>query len=170
MPADELGRGRLLGLIGLVVVTSVAGWRLLGTPPRLGGPVTVSPAAEYEPLMPYLTANSDSARFAPARDASETHAALARDPFASAPSQEPVRHADRLSIAPTVKREAVAWNVSAILITDSRRVAVINGELMTLGASLPGGSRVTAIERDHVVLTDATGVRRTLNVSDGTER
>jgi hypothetical protein len=57
--------------------------------------------------------------------------------------------------------------VSTIMITENRRVAVINGVLANAGTLLPGGARVLAIEPDHVVLAEAGGARREISVQGG---
>ncbi len=62
---------------------------------------------------------------------------------------------------------ARAWTLTAILITDSRRAAVIDEQLVGVGDALPGGGRVIAVERDHVVVTTADGARRQLTLPDG---
>ena len=57
------------------------------------------------------------------------------------------------------------WTVSAILISDVRRVAVVNEELVTIGSRTAGGARIVAIEPDHVVLTEPGGGRRVVRVA-----
>jgi hypothetical protein len=59
------------------------------------------------------------------------------------------------------------WIVSTIMITDSRRVAVVDGALVSAGSALPGGARVISVEPDHVVIEDAHGLRRDLPVQGG---
>ena len=60
------------------------------------------------------------------------------------------------------------WNVTAILISDSRRMAVVNEVLVSVGSSVPGGARIVAIEKDHVVLIEPGGARRVVGIqSDG---
>jgi hypothetical protein len=66
--------------------------------------------------------------------------------------------------APATPRRT--WALTAILITDVRRVAVINEQLVAVGDALPGGGRVAAVERDHVVVITADGSRRQLNLPD----
>lgn len=58
------------------------------------------------------------------------------------------------------------WVVTAILISKDRRVAVINETLVSIGSTLPGGVRVTAIENDHVELATRSGARRLLSIKD----
>lgn len=52
------------------------------------------------------------------------------------------------------------WIVSAILLTDARRMAVLNDSVVVVGSMTSGGARVIAIESDHVVLQESGGARR----------
>lgn len=74
---------------------------------------------------------------------------LERDPAPPSPANSP----------------ATRWTVSAILISDSRRVAVVNEQLVGVGATLPGGARLVAIERDHVVIDEPGRGRRVIRVA-----
>lgn len=65
----------------------------------------------------------------------------------------------------TVSPPKPGWTVSAILISDVRRVAVVNEELVTIGSRTAGGARIVAIEPDHVVLTEPGGARRVVRVA-----
>ncbi len=56
--------------------------------------------------------------------------------------------------------------LSAILISTDNRLAVVNELLVSVGTVLPGGTRVTAIEPDHIVIVAPSGVRRMLTVKD----
>jgi hypothetical protein len=68
--------------------------------------------------------------------------------------------------APSIAGTATpGWTVSAILISDVRRVAVVNEELVTIGSRTASGARIVAIERDHVVLTERGGARRVVRVA-----
>jgi len=64
---------------------------------------------------------------------------------------------------------AVRWVVSAIMITESRRVAVVNDSLVTVGAAVGNGATVTAIEPDRVILLESGGARRELRVQAGSQ-
>ncbi|HUR92381.1 MAG TPA: hypothetical protein VMY38_06885 [Gemmatimonadaceae bacterium] len=57
------------------------------------------------------------------------------------------------------------WVVSAILLTEARRMAVLNDSVVLVGALLPGGARVVAIESDHVVLQESGGARRVVSLN-----
>lgn len=60
-----------------------------------------------------------------------------------------------------------AISVSAILIAGDDRVAVINNTLVRIGSTLPGGSRVIAIERDHVEIVRPSGTKTVFRMNQG---
>jgi hypothetical protein len=62
---------------------------------------------------------------------------------------------------------AQPWLVSTILVEGSQRAAIVNEVWVTVGDSLAGGARVTAVERDHIVVTDAKGIRHNVPVQGG---
>ena len=89
-----------------------------------------------------------------------------RDPFSPVSlyvTEEPV--VDR-----PVAVEEAGWVASAILITQDRRSAVIDDQIVSVGDVLGGGARVVAIERDHVEIVTPAGVRRRLTVQPGGSR
>src|SRR5690349_7866888 len=47
------------------------------------------------------------------------------------------------------------WVVSSILFESSKRSAIVNDAWVSVGDPLAGGAHVSAIERKHVVVTDA---------------
>jgi hypothetical protein len=57
-----------------------------------------------------------------------------------------------------------SWSLNAILITERRRVASIDGRLVSVGDTLAGGALVSAIEPGRVVVTDARGRTRILTL------
>lgn len=59
------------------------------------------------------------------------------------------------------------WVASAILITQDRRSAVVDDQIVSVGDVLGGGARVVAIEREHVEIVTPAGVRRRLTVQPG---
>jgi hypothetical protein len=91
-----------------------------------------------------------------------------RDPFAPAggPAKNP--HLGS-SVAPSSRRAVGSqqWIVSSILFEDSRRSAIVNNAWVTVGDPLGGGARLTAIERKHVVVTDANGNRHVVPIQGG---
>lgn len=57
------------------------------------------------------------------------------------------------------------WVVSAILLMDARRMAVVNDSVVVVGSTLPGGARILEIESDRVVLQESGGVRRVVSLN-----
>lgn len=57
------------------------------------------------------------------------------------------------------------WVVSAILLTDAQRMAVVNDSVVVVGSSLPGGARIMEIQSDRVVLQEAGGGRRIISLN-----
>lgn len=87
------------------------------------------------------------------------------DPFASNDYTKIIDTAGAAPVQPVRERNVV----SAILIANDRRVAVIDETLVSVGSTLPGGFRVTAIENDHIVIVTPDGVRRMLAIRDSNE-
>lgn len=156
----------LLGILLALAAVAVAGERSLRPPPRLGALAGPAPVAALQPLVPYLALDSLRTTAVSATPAPVT---IARDPFH--PSEVESR-APKMTVAAAdsrvVEPPRPSLNVSAILISDSRRAAVIDDVIVNLGGALPGGGHLTAVERDHVVVTDAKGARRTININSGT--
>ena len=92
---------------------------------------------------------------------------VARDPFAPsgvAASQTPKTATNPLRPTTGGGRH---WVVSSILFEGTEKSAIVNNAWVTIGDSLGGGSHVTAIESDHIVVTDAKGVRHTVRIQGG---
>lgn len=93
---------------------------------------------------------------------------VARDPFF--PVRSPAVSIPANSVqrpAETAGGRREAWVVTSILIEGTRRSALMNDAWVSVGDALGAGSRVTAIERDHVVVTDALGARHVLPIQRG---
>jgi hypothetical protein len=103
-----------------------------------------------------------------ARPTSGTRVML-RDPFAVAAPAAPVAvsRGNAVSSSTPVKAARQHWVVSTILVEGTRKSAIVNNAWVTVGDSLGGGSRLTAVERDHVVVTDANGVRHVVRIQGG---
>ncbi len=150
-----------------IVIAGVVGWRSLRKPgvatPRPGaatGGVAV-PSADLAPLMAYAAPLPDSALSLAGAPES---VAVRRDPFGEEPSAVPA--------SPHVERrarevDASQWHVSATLIAGARRAAVINDALVYEGDAIPGGGKLTSVERDRVVVTDPQGATHTVTVKEG---
>lgn len=152
------------GILLALAAIAVVGERSLRPPPRLGALAGPAPVAALQPLVPYLAL--DSLRTT-SIGAAPSPVALARDPFHPIVDSRPARPGVSATSARVVETSRQSLNVSAILISDSRRAAVINDVIVNLGGELPGGGRLMAVERDHVIVTDVTGARRTLNINSG---
>lgn len=74
------------------------------------------------------------------------------------------------SVARSADVPVVRWVLSAIMITESRRVAVVNDSLVTVGAAVGSGATVAAIEPDRVILLESGGTRRELRVQSGSQQ
>jgi hypothetical protein len=57
------------------------------------------------------------------------------------------------------------WVVSAILLTDAQRMAVVNDSVVVVGSTLPGGARIVEIQSDRVVLQESGGARRVVSLN-----
>jgi hypothetical protein len=59
------------------------------------------------------------------------------------------------------------WQLSAILITGARPMAIINDQAVARGARLPDGAVVLEIDRTQVIIRAPNGARRRLVLTDG---
>jgi hypothetical protein len=158
---------RLLGLVAAVVVVSgFLAWRTVRggeskgalTPPPTPGP-------QLAQLTAYATPIPDTLRFAPS---SSDAAVITRDPFttrgiprvvaSSGASSGPRQQADE---------PRAEYKVTTIMIAGGRRAALINDQLVYVGDALPDGSKLTTVERDHVVVTDRKGTAHRVTVTEG---
>ena len=88
------------------------------------------------------------------------------DPFRAPPSRESVVASSNQ--APTVRASSGTPRgrvLSAILVADDRRVAVIDDEVVGTGDVLPDGARVSAIQPNRVFLVDSQGRWQTLTLT-----
>ena len=124
------------------------------------------PATNLESLSPYVRPLRDTSVLA-----TESAGAMvvSRDPFA------PTGVARVGSVAkttvnaplPTTGNGQQQWVVSTILFEGSKKSAIVNNAWVTIGDTLGGGSRLTAVERDHIVVTDAKGIRHKVPIQGG---
>lgn len=152
----------------LLVSTTILARRVIDAP---------SPARPAPPAVAVLLAVGDSAslylsggggsamapiapHYEAVADPFRTVAALA--PRSVAPGNSPLPAYDAPTPAPP-RRPAL----SAILITDSRRAAVIDEQLVGVGDALADGARVTAVEQNFVIVTARDGSRRQLTLPNG---
>jgi hypothetical protein len=65
----------------------------------------------------------------------------------------------------TARATTPLYRVTTTLMAGSRRAALINDQLIYVGESLPDGSKLTAVERDRIVVTDHSGVAHSVAVA-----
>ncbi|HET9426199.1 MAG TPA: hypothetical protein VFO55_12600 [Gemmatimonadaceae bacterium] len=124
------------------------------------------PASDVQSLAAFLEPLPDTASLARVRAGAMV---VDRDPLAAA-ARIPSARIGTPAVASRGARPAEQggrWVVSSILIEESRRSAIVNNAWVTVGDPLDGGARVTAIERKHVVVTDANGIRHVLPIRGG---
>jgi hypothetical protein len=103
-----------------------------------------------------------------ARVDSERSIGPARPPTSSASANS--RVSDNLAVAPpanapTVRPADAGRRLTALLIADDRRVAVVDDSLVSVGDLLRDGSRVSAIQPDGVWIIEKSGKWRLLTLS-----
>ncbi len=89
------------------------------------------------------------------------------EPFSRVTRGEVARYSIEPGQIPTARSRSEPWIVSTIMITEARRVAVVNGLLVSVGSGLTGGAHVAGIEPDYVVIAEAGGRRREVPVRGG---
>ena len=93
---------------------------------------------------------------------------IERDPFLPAGvASSQVRAATGRGATPVKPTSKQPWVVSTIMIEGVRRSAIVNDEWVNVGDPLTGGSRLTAVEPDHIVVTDAKGIRHRVPIQGG---
>ena len=125
------------------------------------------PTADIQSLTAFLGPLTESSRLA---EVGPSTMVGERDPFGWAPSAAGTQVSG--SGSPTSRpktAEGRQWIVSSILFEDSRRSAIVNNTWVSVGDPLGGGARVTAIERKHVVVTDANGIRHIVPIQGGAQ-
>jgi len=161
--ASRLARSRN-ALVVLVAILGVVGWSALR--PRdedVAWTHRPVPKPNIAPLMPYAAPIADLVN-ASGDDAVGGVNAPVRDPFGYA--QPSSRAEERLVSAPT-ERAAPRWSLSATMVTGEKSAAIINDQLVYVGDALPGGGRLTAVQRDRVTVIDANGASHVLTVKEG---
>ena len=137
---------------GVAWRTNSAAASVVKTPKRYIAPAALDSLGRY--LRPIaLTA---------ARRQAEPTELFAREDYYVQPERESTFDAGAPAPArPTRPR----WVVSAILLTDAQRMAVVNDSVVVVGSTLPGGARIVEIQSDRVVLQEAGGSRRVLSLN-----
>src|SRR5207245_1142198 len=122
------------------------------------------PAVDLQSLSPFLKPLTESSRSA---QTLTTARVIARDPFSATGLARPSTPSATGSGAQPSAPTDVRWVVSSILVDGSKKSAIVNDTWVTVGDTLSGGSRLTAVERDHIVVTDAKGIRHKVPLQGG---
>lgn len=160
--ASRLVRSRN-ALLLLVAILGIVGWSAL-QPRDEDVAWTHKPVSRpsIAPLMPYATAIHDIAKTS--IDTVVDVNTSVRDPFGYAPLPSSVEERpDPAAKVPPARH----WTVSATMIGGAKSAAIIDDQLVYVGDALPGGGRLTAVERDRVTVTDAKGASHVLTVKEG---
>ena len=99
--------------------------------------------------------------------------AVQADPLDSRAAAEPRSDVASQTGVPAVRTVQPASRLTAVLVADDRRVAVIDDAMVSVGDVLRDGARVAAIQRDRVFVIDRSGRWRTLtltNIEPGSAR
>jgi hypothetical protein len=150
-----------IGVLVIPVIAAAAGgkWAVDATHMATMPSATLPTPAELDSLRGYVVRSAPETQ-AP-KPATSPIRVAGSDPFAKVARWETPKYSTNAGPIPA------RWVVSTIMITDNRRVAVINGVLASPGTVLPGGARVLVIEPDHVVLSEANGTRHEISVQGG---
>ena len=159
----------LAASVAAIALGAFAGWRSLGDGPT--GPNMAAkpiPSPQLSQLMPYTEPSADTVATLRRGDDSIM---LARDPFGPGTVPRPIRVVRRPTPVMANSSGASLWDVTATLIAGGRRAAVINDVLIYVGDDVPwggreGGGTLTAVERDHIVITDSKGTAHKLAVKE----
>lgn len=138
----------------MIVAFGVA-WRANSAAAALvNAPKSYTAPATLDSLSRYLRPIALTAARQPARAAE----LFAREDYYAQPER-----AERGYEAPSGPARP-RWVVSAILLTDAQRMAVVNDSVVVVGSTLPGGARIVEIQSDRVVLQEG-GVRRVVSLN-----
>lgn len=159
---------RLLGLVAAVVaVSGFLAWRAVRAGEAGGAVVPPSPGPQVAQLTPFATPIPDTLRLAPS---SADAGMVARDPFVMRGMPRVVASSGSANAPRQQADEPRAeWTVTTILLAGARRAALINDQLVYVGDPLPDGSKLTTVERDHVVVTDRKGTAHKVAVIGGND-
>ncbi len=158
----------LAAVVIAIALTAFLGWRSLrGTESLRGAPLQAPlPSPQLTPLMPYTQPLADTVAVP---RAGRVAVSLARDPFGAAVIAQSSQssHSSGGAVAASAPREGASLHVTATMIGGARRAAVINDMLVYVGDQVPGGGKLTSVERDRVVVTDTKGTSHVVAVKEG---
>lgn len=166
--SNDSQRSLQIGALVIPLILAAAGGKMVLNAARLDAySATGLPSTqELDSLRGYAARPTAFTGPAPAPPTG-AYAFGAYDPFSRVTRSETSRYSAPESEIPPARSRSAPWIVSTIMITETRRVAVVNGSVVSTGSALPGGGRVISIEPDHVVVADGSGARRVLSVQGG---
>jgi hypothetical protein len=164
----------------VVALLGFAGWRTTQSPapavakpgaaPAAAGALVPAPSPQLRQLLAYAGPLADSVRV-PTPPADTT--VSVRDPFGPAAAARVTGGVSRPVTGSSADDSASGgdkpdpWKVTATLLVAPRAAAVINDVLIYVGDPVPGGGKLTSVERDRVTLTDPKGGSHTVAVREG---
>ena len=160
---------RWLAVVVLAIaITAFLGWRSLGSAssPRAGPSPNSLPSPQLTQLMPYSQPLGNTVGLL---HVGHDNIDLPRDPFGRQVVQQASQNSggEPSSNANRSGRVGGPWRVTATMIAGARRAAVINDMLIYVGDSLPGGGKLTSVERDRVIVTEPNGTSHVVAVKEG---
>lgn len=158
---DERQRLLLIAVCATAIVLATVSMRLVKSAAAVAAvPI---PVPSFDGVSDYLAPlPSDTSVLAHVSTATMV---VVRDPFALPAVGGPVETAT--GPARATREQRPHWVVSSILFEGSRRSAIVNNAWVTIGDNLGGGFRVTAVERDHIVVTGVNGERHIVPLQGG---
>jgi hypothetical protein len=159
-PSDQR-RSLVLAATFFVVAFAIIGSRVIASTKLLQR--ATPQLTDVESLRPYLGPLGDSVAV---RNHS-TSALTIHDPFNASNGVAPTIAEPKAAGTPRRKSARSPWVVTTVLLEGSRKSAIVNDKWVNLGDSLADGSRLTAVERDHVIVTDAKGVPHRISIQGG---
>jgi hypothetical protein len=154
----------LIAIVVAIALATFIGWRSLrGSGPGPGVPAAgPMPSPHLTDLMAYSQPLADTTVV---KRSVRPVVTLSRDPFGALPvSSSEISHDDR---GVAVPKQQEGLHVTATMIAGSRRAAVINDQLIYVGDNVPGGGKLTSVERDRIVVTDPHGASHVVAVKEG---
>ena len=164
---NESRRLLQVGALVIPVLAAAVGgkWAVDAARMKTGSPAALPTIQELDSLRGYVVQTPPVAQQPAPTAAIGGYAFGGADPFAKVARWDTPRYS--AGAGGSSRAVPAGWVVSTILITENRRVAVINGAIASPGSVLPGGARVLSIEPDHVVIAEPGGARREVSVQGG---
>ena len=136
---------------------ALAAERIAAPPARTAAVAGDADVADIASFVVPATTDSIPARF---------HMTVTVDPFDSRWSGGERSAVASAYAVPTVPAASTTPLLTAILIADERRVAVVDDAMVTVGDVLRDGARVSAIQPDRVFVVERNGRWRTLTLTN----